>query len=141
MEPITIHGDGAAARDWLFIEDTAEAVDMAIHSPIDKIRGEALNIGTGKNTSVLDIARMVIEIFGLNEEYMTFMDSRFGQVQNHISSTEKAERLLGFRAKVSFIEGLLKTVKWYKDNRHYWEKQITMRKVPVKNKAGEIIWY
>ncbi len=140
-EPLTIHGDGSAARDWIYVEDTAEAIDKAMHSPIDKVRGEVFNIGTGKCISVLDIAREVIDIFGLDSKYLTFMEERFGQVQNHISSIEKAEKLLGFRAKVSFDEGMLKTVKWYKDNKHYWEKQMAMRKVPVKNRAGELIWY
>ena len=72
---------------------------------------------------------------------LTFMEERFGQVQNHISSTDKAKKILGFSAKTSFEEGLRKTIQWYKDNRHLWEKQMAMRKVPVKAKDGKIVWY
>ena len=140
-EPFTIHGDGSASRDWLFVEDTAEAVDRAIHAPLDKVRGEVFNVGTGVSISVLDIAKKISSIFGLEDQRLTFMDERFGQVQNHISSTEKAEKVLGFKAAVSFDEGLQRTIRWYKDNRSYWEKQMSMRKVPVKNRAGEIVWY
>ncbi len=91
--------------------------------------------------SVLDIARKIIEIFGLDDSYLTFMEERFGQVQNHISSTEKSADLLGFKAKTSFHDGLIKTVKWYKDNKYHWGKQMAMRKVPVKGQDGSIIWY
>lgn len=140
-EKLTIHGNGSASRDWIFVTDTAEAIDKAIHAPLEKVKGEVFNVGTGINISVLDIAKKIIEIFGLNESYLTFMEERFGQVQNHIASIEKAKKTMGFKAMVFFEEGLLKTIKWYGDNKLHWEKQMAMRKVPVKGKKGEIIWY
>ena len=140
-EPLTIHGDGSAARDWIFVEDTAKAVDQAMHAQLNVVKGDVFNAGTGVSISVLDIAKKIIEIFGLDHTYLTYMEERFGQVQNHISSTEKAEKQLGFKANVMFDEGLLKTIEWYKNNREFWEKQMAMRKVPVKNKSGEIVWY
>ncbi len=140
-EPLTIHGDGSAARDWLFVEDTADALDRVVHAPLGDVKGEVLNLGTGISISVLDIARKIIEIFGLDDGHLTYIDERFGQVQNHISSTEKAERIVGFRAHTAFDEGLLRTVEWYKNNKGSWEKQMAMRKVPVKKKSGEIVWY
>lgn len=140
-EPLTIHGDGSAARDWLFVEDTAAAIDRVLHAPLNEVRGEVYNIGTGVSISVLDIARKIVELFGLDASYLSYMEERFGQVQNHISSTDKAERRLGFKAATKFDEGLLRTIEWYKDNRGFWEKQMAMRKVPVKNKTGEIVWY
>ncbi|MFA4827680.1 MAG: hypothetical protein WC855_04835 [Thermodesulfovibrionales bacterium] len=69
------------------------------------------------------------------------MEDRFGQVDKHISSTEKASSVIGFRMAVSFYEGLKKTIEWYKNNRIIWEKQISRRKVPVKASVGSIIWY
>lgn len=140
-EPLTIHGDGSALRDWIFVEDTAEAIDRAIHLPIEKVKGEVFNIGTGISINILDIAKKIIQIFGLDEKQLSFMDDRYGQVQNHISSVEKSEKILGFKAMVPFEEGLRNTIKWYKENRGYWEKQMAMRKVPVKNRDGEIVWY
>jgi dTDP-glucose 4,6-dehydratase len=140
-EPLTIHGDGSAARDWLFVEDTADALDRVVHAPLSNVKGEVLNLGTGISISVLDIAKKIIEIFGLDQGHMTYIDERFGQVQSHISSTEKAERIVGFNAHTAFDEGLLRTVEWYKNNKGSWEKQMAMRKVPVKKKSGEIVWY
>jgi dTDP-glucose 4,6-dehydratase len=140
-EPLTIHGDGSASRDWIFVEDVARAIALCLHAPINKIRGEVFNIGTGESISVLEIGKKVIDIFGLDEKSLLFMEDRFGQVSKHISSTEKAEKMIGFKAEVSFDEGLRKTVQWYRQNRHKWEKQLYMRKVPVKNKDGQLIWY
>lgn len=140
-EPFTIHGDGSASRDWIYVDDTVEAIVRVIHSPLDKVRGELFNIGMGISMSVKDIAKKVIDIFGLDDKYMSFTEERFGQVQNHISYTKKAENILDFKAKILFDEGLKRTIKWYKENRQHWEKQISMRKVPVKNRRGEIIWY
>jgi dTDP-glucose 4,6-dehydratase len=140
-EPLTIHGDGSAARDWIFVEDTARAVDCAMHAPIEKIKGEVFNIGTGINISVIDIARKLLEIFDLDEKNLTFMEERFGQVQNHISSTGKAEKVLGFKASVAFDEGLQDTIKWYRENKNIWEKQMFFRQVPVKTMDGSIVWY
>lgn len=140
-EPLTIHGDGSAARDWVFVEDTAEAIDRAMHMPIDKVRGEVFNVGTGVSLSVRELARRISSVFGLDDSHLTYIDERFGQVQNHISSTEKAEKTLGFRTGMAFDRGLEKTIQWYRENRGFWEKQVAMRKVPVKNRAGEIVWY
>ncbi len=140
-EPLTIHGDGSAARDWLFVEDTAAAIDRVMHAPLGEVRGQVYNIGTGVSISVLDIAKKIVELFGLDASYLSYMEERFGQVQNHISSTDKAERALGFRAATRFDEGLLRTIEWYRNNRGFWEKQMAMRKVPVKSKTGEIVWY
>ncbi len=139
-EPLTIHGDGSAARDWVYTEDTARAIDLAIHAPLEKVRGEVFNIGTGRAISVKEIAGMISERFGNNQK-LDHIPDRFGQVQMHISATRKAEEILGFKASVTFEEGLVRTVGWYKENRAIWEKQIMMRKVPVKTRDGSVVWY
>jgi dTDP-glucose 4,6-dehydratase len=140
-EPLTIHGDGSAARDWIFVEDTVEAVDRAVHAPIGKVKGEIFNAGSGISISVLEIAERICDVFGLDKSRFEFMEERFGQVEKHISSTDKASDAIGFRAGVSFGDGLKRTIEWYKNNRTIWEKQVSMRKVPVKDKKGNIIWY
>jgi dTDP-glucose 4,6-dehydratase len=140
-EPLTIHGDGSAERDWLYAGDTTKAIDLAIRAPLDKVKGEVLNIGTGQSLSVLSIAHKVISAFGLDESYIAYIPDRFGQVQKHIASRGKAKDLLGFVPEVSFEDGLQKTIQWYKENRPVWEKQLPLRRVPVKTKDGSVIWY
>ncbi|MFZ5907511.1 MAG: dTDP-glucose 4,6-dehydratase [Nitrospirota bacterium] len=140
-EPLTVHGDGSAARDWVYAEDTARAVDLAIHAPLEQVKGEVFNVGTGKSLTVLDIAEAVSSAFGLEAGNLAFMPDRYGQVQMHIASYNKAEKLLGFVPRVDFHEGLQKTIRWYRENRQLWEKQMPLRKVPVKMKDGTVVWY
>ena len=66
---------------------------------------------------------------------------RQGQVQKHIASNEKTEKILGFVPEVNFTEGREHAIKWYKENRLLWEKQLPLRRVPVKAQDGSIIWY
>src|SRR5213594_1125982 len=63
-EPLTIHGDGHASRDWLFVDDDAEAIESIIEAPIDRVAGEVLNVATGVDISVTDIADLVLALLG-----------------------------------------------------------------------------
>src|SRR5438105_10712449 len=55
-EPLTIHGDGHASRDWLYVDDDAEAIEAIIEAPLENVAGEVLNVATGLDISVVDIA-------------------------------------------------------------------------------------
>ena len=140
-EPLTVHGDGSASRDWVHAKDTSRAVDLAIHAPFESVRGEVFNIGTGRSLNVLQIAEKVTNAFNLGRERLSFIPDRFGQVQKHIASCEKAKAILGFQPEVSFEEGLGRTILWYKENRSLWEKQLPLRRVPIKAKDGSVLWY
>ena len=140
-EPLTVHGDGSASRDWVYVEDTAAAVDLAIHAPLSKVKGEAINIGTGSSLSVLDIAHKVINSFSPGRDSISYIPDRFGQVQKHIASNKKARELLGFLPRVHFEEGLKSTIEWYKANESVWQKQLPLRRVPVKTRDGSVVWY
>ena len=119
-EPLTIHGDGHASRDWLYVDDDAEAIEAVIAAPLDNVAGEVLNVATGVDISVTDIADAVLEAFGKPSSLKTFVPERLGQVDRHIGSTEKLHRLTGWRAKTSFDEGLARTVDWYRENEAWW---------------------
>jgi dTDP-glucose 4,6-dehydratase len=119
-EPLTIHGDGHASRDWLYVRDDAEAIERVIDVPIEAIAGEVINVATGIDISISEIATMVLDVLGKPQELRMHVAERPGQVDRHIGSTEKAELLLGFRARTSFEEGLERTVAWYRDNEAWW---------------------
>src|SRR5205814_3991943 len=94
-DPLTIHGDGHASRDWLYVADDAEAIEAVIAAPVDAIAGEVINVATGVDISVHDIAAMVLESLGKSPDLVRNVPERLGQVDRHIGTTEKAERLLG----------------------------------------------
>jgi dTDP-glucose 4,6-dehydratase len=118
-EPLTIHGDGHASRDWLYVDDDAEAVEAIIQAD-DSVVGEVINVATGVDVSVCDIADQVLELLGKPAELRTHVPERPGQVDRHVGSTEKAEKLLGWRARTSFEDGLERTISWYRDNEAWW---------------------
>ena len=118
--PLTIHGDGHASRDWLYVDDDAEAVEAVIAAPLEQVTGEVLNIATGVDISVNDIADAVLDALGKPASLKQHVTERPGQVDRHIGSTDKMERLTGWRAKTSFAEGLGRTIAWYRDNEAWW---------------------
>ena len=119
-EPLTVHGDGHASRDWLYVEDDAEAIVAAIEADLDSVAGEVINVATGVDVSVSEVADLVLSVLGKPASLKAYVDERPGQVDRHIGSTEKADRLLGWRARTSFVDGLERTVAWYRENEAWW---------------------
>jgi dTDP-glucose 4,6-dehydratase len=119
-EPLTVHGDGHASRDWLYVSDDAEAIEAVIATPVDDVAGEVLNVATGVDISVGEIADRVLEALERPGSLKEFVTERPGQVDRHIGSTDKIERLTGWRARTSFDEGLARTIAWYRENEAWW---------------------
>jgi dTDP-glucose 4,6-dehydratase len=119
-EPLTVHGDGCASRDWLYVDDDAEAIEAIIEAPLDVVTGETINVATGVDISVAEIAGLVLELLGRPPTLRENVLERPGQVRRHIGSTEKAAALLGWQARTRFEDGLERTVAWYRENEAWW---------------------
>ena len=132
-EPLTVHGDGHASRDWLYVDDDAEAIEAVIGAPVDAVAGEVLNVATGIDISVADIADLVLGALGKPASLKSFVTERPGQVDRHIGSTEKTERLTGWSARVPFAEGLERTIGWYRDNEAWWRGILQSETQPVSS--------
>ncbi len=137
-EPLTIHGNGSARRDWLHVHDTCERLDKVINAPLNRIVGEVFNIGSGFDLDILSIARMILDITGRKEDLIQFSADRMGQVDRHISSTQKAETVLGITPGRSFEQGLRETIEWYRYNESWWRPLEWMREVKIITKTGQI---
>jgi dTDP-glucose 4,6-dehydratase len=136
-EPLNIHGDGSASRDWVYVEDTCRAVDLALHCDLKKVKGEVINIGSGRSIDIITIAKMVIKMMSKSEKLIHYIEDRPGQVIRHTSSTDKSLKLLNWKAEVKFEDGLERTIAWYKDNQQWWERMIWMRSIPIITKDGK----
>lgn len=136
-EPLRVHGDGLAARDFTYVEDTCRALDCLAHCDRGKIVGEVINLGRGESISLADMAPIIVRKMNKPETLITYVGDRPGQVFRHTADRSKAERVLGWRPQVSFDEGLDRTIAWYKDNRSWWEKQLWMREIPIITKTGK----
>lgn len=140
-EPLTVHGTGENTRDWTYVSDLCAALDLAVHASPAKVVGQVFNVGSGKEVSVKDIAAMVLERLHKPASLLTSMNNRPGQVQQHIAGTDKALNILGWKAAISFAEGLASTIEWYSQNREWWIKQLWMRHVPIKTRDGRIEYH
>jgi len=128
-QPLTLHGSGESSRDWIYVEDTCEALCRIMHADREKVVGETINLGTGIDTSVNAIAKKILNILDLSESRIEYVTDRPGQVSRHISSREKAKRLLNFETRVSLDEGLERTVEFYTRNRKWWDKFLWMQEL------------
>ena len=119
-QPLTIHGGGRASRDWLHVFDTAEAITRACEVPVEQISGRTINVATGVDESVEQIADMILGMLDKPSSLKAHIADRPGQVDRHIGSTGLAAELLGWRSSISFEDGLERTIAWYRDNPEWW---------------------
>jgi dTDP-glucose 4,6-dehydratase len=136
-EPIRVHGDGSASRDFIFVEDFCHAIDMMIHVDIEKVKGEVFNIASGVHRSILSVAKDIIRLMGKDESLISFVGDRPGQVFRHTGDISKIAKRLNWQPNMTWEEGLQRTVQWYKENGKWWGKQLWMRTVPIITKSGE----
>jgi len=136
-EKIRVHGDGSAARDFVFVEDVCRAIDLVMHASREKIMGEVFNVASGVHRSIISIAQDVVKFMNKDESIITFVGDRPGQVFRHTGDYSKINKALGWKPEVTWEQGLAKTVNWYENNRNWWEKQLWMRAVPIITKTGK----
>jgi dTDP-glucose 4,6-dehydratase len=136
-EPLTVHGDGSARRDFLYVDDHCDALDRVIHADKDRVIGQVINLGTRSDTSVREIAEAVRRIMEQPEAEIQFIGNRPGQVFRHTCDASKAERLLSWKPRVPFEEGLRRTVDWYRANQAWWTSQRWMRHIPIITTDGK----
>ncbi|MCU0670727.1 MAG: GDP-mannose 4,6-dehydratase [Myxococcota bacterium] len=140
-EPLTVHGTGAAARDWVFVHDTCDAIECVLERPDADVVGQVFNVGTGIATDVLTMARKVSALAGRDAASIAHTDERPGQVRLHVAATKKAIETLGFETRIGLDAGLALTLAWYRENRARWEPQRWMRSVPVVDGDGRFSWW
>jgi dTDP-glucose 4,6-dehydratase len=140
-DPLTVHGDGRAARDWVFVDDTCTAIERILDAPLAAVRGEVFNVGTGTATDVLTLAHEVVRLTGADPRLIEHTADRPGQVQRHRADASRLRERLGFAAETRLADGLAATVAWYREHRAWWERQLWMRAVPVAGPDGTIRYW
>lgn len=106
--PAMIYGDGLQTRDFVYVEDVADATVAALHSR----RGGAVNVGTGRETSVRDIVAGLVELTGSTAGIET-QPARSGEVRRAVLDVSRAQRWLGWRAQTSLMDGLARTAEFF----------------------------
>lgn len=113
-QALPITGDGTETRDWTFVDDIVNGL-MAMGIVEDAV-GEAINLGSATETSVIDMANMVNDLTG-NQEVIAYVARRDWDAKTRLlSSIEKARKILGYNPKTTFKDGLKKTHSWFVEN-------------------------
>jgi dTDP-glucose 4,6-dehydratase len=137
-EPITIHGDGSAARDWIFVEDHCDALEAIMDADLSEVAGEVFNLGTGEHRTIGEVASLVrAAIPAAADLQFEYLNDRPGQVSRHTCDASKARRVLGWSPKTSFEEGMDRTIAWYRDNSDWWDAMRWMRHIPIVTSDGK----
>ncbi|MBI3536017.1 MAG: dTDP-glucose 4,6-dehydratase [Chloroflexi bacterium] len=116
--PLPIYGDGMQMRDYQYVGDHVEAIDLVLHRGA---LGEIYNVGTGSEMQNLDMARRVLEILGKPETLIQHVADRVGHDRRYSLDVMKL-RALGWEPAHTFQAALEKTVRWYVDNEWWWRK-------------------
>ncbi|HTX89303.1 MAG TPA: dTDP-glucose 4,6-dehydratase [Bacteroidales bacterium] len=127
--PIPVYGKGENIRDWLYVEDHAEAIDLIFHKGKP---GETYNIGGNNEWKNIDLIRVLCRIMdrklnrpaGTSEKLITFVKDRAGHDLRYAIDSSKFRNELGWKPSLQFEEGFEKTVDWYLANEE-WMKNVT----------------
>lgn len=116
-EPLPLYGDGRQQRDWLYVEDSCEALDLLLH---EGEPGEVYNVGANNHRYNIEVAETILDLLGKPRSLIRFVADRAGHDRRYGVNFHKIKRL-GWSPRHGFAEAIEKTVRWYAENRWWWE--------------------
>lgn len=117
-KPLPIYGDGKNIRDWLYVLDNCEAIELVMEKGKD---GEVYNIGAGNEKTNLEITDKILLFLNKPSSLKKFVPDRKGHDRRYALNTEKI-RALGWRPRHSFDEALRETILWYQTHESWWKR-------------------
>ncbi len=124
-EPVPLYGDGLHVRDWLHVDDHCRGVQLVVESGRP---GEVYNIGGGIELTNRELTERLLAEMGLDDSWIRPVEDRKGHDRRYSVDWTKIRAELGYEPQVGFDEGLADVVRWYRQNRDWWE--------PLKKTAG-----
>lgn len=115
---LPVYGKGENVRDWLYVEDHCKAVDVIIHN--GKV-GEVYNVGGHNEKKNIEIVKIIIDRLGKSEDLITYVTDRKGHDLRYAIDPTKITTELGWAPETKFEEGIEKTIKWYLENKDWWQ--------------------
>lgn len=111
--PICIHGDGLAIRDWIYVQDHVKAIDLIIHN----IKNSGIyNIGGHCQKSVLEVGLEILKMMNKKKNMIQYIQERIGQDLKYAVDTKKIEKELNWKTEGNFKDDLKLTIDWYTTN-------------------------
>ncbi|MDY3086947.1 MAG: dTDP-glucose 4,6-dehydratase, partial [Blautia sp.] len=121
-KPLPVYGKGENVRDWLYVEDHCKAIDLIIHK--GRV-GEVYNIGGHNEMKNIDIVKIICKELGKPESLITYVADRKGHDMRYAIDPTKIHNELGWLPETKFADGIKKTIRWYLDNKEWWETIIS----------------
>jgi len=115
--PIPVYGKGENVRDWLYVEDNCEAIDLVLHKGKN---GETYNIAAKQELKNIEVVKTILRLVKKPESLIKFVEDRLGHDLRYSLDIEKITKL-GWKPKVKFEEGIKRTIEWYKRNVEWWK--------------------
>ena len=120
--PLPVYGTGENVRDWLYVEDHCRAIDVILRNGR---AGEVYNVGGHTEMRNIDIVKLILGELGKPESLITFVADRKGHDLRYAIDPSKIHGELGWLPKTKFADGIQRTIRWYLDNRPWWERIIS----------------
>ena len=117
-QSLPVYGKGENIRDWLYVEDHCAAIDLVMRKGRE---GEVYNVGGHNERTNLEVVKTVLRELGKPESLITFVTDRPGHDRRYAIDPGKIHAELGWLPRTSFDDGIRQTVRWYLDNRTWWE--------------------
>ena len=121
-KPLPVYGEGLNVRDWLYVEDHCRAIDLILSKGSV---GQIYNVGGHNEMRNIDIVRLICRELGKPESLIVHVEDRKGHDLRYAIDPTKISRELGWLPETKFEDGLKKTIRWYLDNRSWWESIIS----------------
>ena len=121
-KPLPVYGTGENVRDWLYVEDHCKAIDLIIHKGRE---GEVYNVGGHNERKNIDIVRLICKALGKSESLITYVADRKGHDMRYAIDPTKIHNELGWLPETRFEDGIQKTIRWYLDNKPWWQEIVS----------------
>ena len=121
-KPLPVYGTGENVRDWLYVEDHCKAIDLIIHKGRE---GEVYNVGGHNERKNIDIVRLICRALGKSESLITYVADRKGHDMRYAIDPTKIHNELGWLPETKFEDGIQKTIRWYLDNKPWWQEIVS----------------
>jgi dTDP-glucose 4,6-dehydratase len=129
--PLPLYESTENKREWLHVLDHCAAIDLVLHEGRE---GETYNVGSGREATITEIADRVLALAGKPESLKTIVPDRPGHDRRYLLDSTKIREQLGWQETYDFEAGLAGTVRWYAENRDWW--QPLRERAPVEESAA-----
>jgi dTDP-glucose 4,6-dehydratase len=120
--PVPVYGKGTNARDWIYVQDFCEAIDLVLNKGKT---GEIYNVSAGNELANIDLVRTTLKLMGKAENAISFVEDRPGHDLRYSLDSSKIRNELKWKPKHKFKEAIKTTIDWYKNNEKWWKPLAT----------------